>query len=39
MLTEPNLGYPLSNILTEVCRAIKVLHEMREQAENIQRES
>lgn len=33
---EANLGYPLSNILTELRGTIKVLHEMWEQAENIQ---
>lgn len=38
-LIEPNLGYPLSNILTELRGAIEVLHEMWEQAENIQGET
>lgn len=36
MLKEANLGYPLSGILTELRGAIKVLHEMWEQAENVQ---
>lgn len=34
-----NLCYPLSNLLTELCGAIKVLYQMREQAENIQRKT
>lgn len=38
-LKEPNLGYLFGNILTELCGPIKVLHEMWEQAENIQGET
>lgn len=34
-----NLCDPLSNLLTELCGAIKVLYQMREQAENIQRKT
>ena len=35
-LTDPNLGDPLSNVLTEERGAVKVLHEMWNQAENVQ---
>lgn len=35
-LTEPNLGYPLSSVSTELRRAIKALYEVWEQAENVQ---
>jgi len=33
---RPNLSYLLGNVLTELRGPIKVLHEMWEQAENIQ---
>lgn len=36
MLIKANLSYPLSNLSTELCGGIKVLHKMWEQAENIQ---
>lgn len=35
-LKEPNLGNPLGSILTELRGAIKVLHKMWQQTENIQ---
>lgn len=35
-LIEPDLGDPLSDVLTELRGAVKVLHEVWEQAENIQ---
>lgn len=36
MLIETNLSYPLCSVLTELGGGIKVLHEMWEQAEDIQ---
>lgn len=39
MPMEPYLSYPLGHLLTELCGSVKVLHEVWQQAEHVQRKA